>query len=136
MGFKEKIKECREKAGLTQEELAEKMGVQRNTVWRWENERANLRAENIQKLSSIFNVAPVDLIDDDTTELKLSSNLSNMKVPTKVILSTTPSNEISGRLVVKDGDFYVNLPDTSDGYSALLKIISLRSSSTEVAKEL
>ena len=61
MKLSEKIKELREKAGLTQEELAERTGVQRNTVWRWENDKAKLKADNIQRLSLVFNV--------DTSEL-------------------------------------------------------------------
>ena len=49
MKIYEKVKEFREKTGLTQEELAEKMGVQRNTVWRWENGKAKISAPSIQK---------------------------------------------------------------------------------------
>ena len=62
MKVEEKIKELREEAGLTQEQLAEMLGVQRNTIWRWENQRANLSPENRGKLSEIFNVAPSNFI--------------------------------------------------------------------------
>jgi transcriptional regulator with XRE-family HTH domain len=64
MNLGDKVKELREKAGLTQEELAERMGVQRNTVWRWENQKANLRADNIQRLSSALNIDASEIIDD------------------------------------------------------------------------
>mgnify|MGYP002626529110 CR=1 FL=1 len=62
MKISEKIRELREKAGLTQEELADRVGVQRNTVWRWENGKAKLKADNIQRLSFIFNVEPASLM--------------------------------------------------------------------------
>ena len=62
MELSEKIKELRERAGLTQEQLAEQMGVQRNTVWRWENKKANLKAENIQSLSSSCSIVIILLI--------------------------------------------------------------------------
>lgn len=129
MKLSEKIKKFREKAGLTQEQLAEKMEVQRNTVWRWENQKANLKADNIHKLSTVLHVDTSDLIDDEDElhELKVSSNLANMKVPTKVVMSTKPSSDVLGRIIVKDGDFYVNLPDSSEGYAALLKIVDRRS---------
>lgn len=62
MNIGDKVKALREKAGLTQEELAERMGVQRNTVWRWENGRAGLRGENIQRMSSVLNVDASELM--------------------------------------------------------------------------
>jgi transcriptional regulator with XRE-family HTH domain len=37
----QRIKKLRESHALTQEGLAEKIGVQRNTVWRWENDKAS-----------------------------------------------------------------------------------------------
>lgn len=75
MELADKVKELREKAGLTQEELAMKMGVQRNTVWRWENKKANLKADNIQRLASVFDV--------DVSELVTSRE--GMKLPQKTI---------------------------------------------------
>ena len=62
MNIGDKVRELREKAGMTQEELADLMGVQRNTVWRWENNRAGLRGENIQRMSSVLNVDASELI--------------------------------------------------------------------------
>ncbi len=41
MEFGEKVRSLRRKKGLTQEELSQALNVQRNTVWRWENKRAN-----------------------------------------------------------------------------------------------
>ena len=74
MELGDRVKELRERAGLTQEELAEKMGVQRNTVWRWENKKATLRAENIQRLSSALNIDASSLMED-TYALDTSSSM-------------------------------------------------------------
>ena len=128
MKLGEKIKALREKAGLTQEALAEKIEVQRNTVWRWENRKANLNAENIQRLSSVLKVDASELIDDEdaTPTMMVTSNLSDVRIPTKVILSTEPSPETAGRLVARDGDFYINLPDTAEGYAAFIHILDNR----------
>jgi transcriptional regulator with XRE-family HTH domain len=41
MTIEKRIKTLREKFNLSQEKLAEKVGVQRNTVWRWENSKAS-----------------------------------------------------------------------------------------------
>ena len=80
MKLSEKIKELREKAGLTQEELAEKMEVQRNTVWRWENQKANLKSDNVRKLSTILNVDPVELMGDVNTSMRQTENINSSKM--------------------------------------------------------
>ena len=50
------VRKLRESLGLTQEEFAEKVGVQRNTVWRWENGRAS-PMESLPKISRAFDVS-------------------------------------------------------------------------------
>ena len=69
MELGEKIKILREKAGLTQEELAHEVGVQRNTVWRWENGRANLTSETLQRLSSVLKTGTLDLMSVNTDQV-------------------------------------------------------------------
>lgn len=87
-----KIKELREKAGLTQEELAEKMEVQRNTVWRWENQKANLKSDNVRKLSTILNVDPTELMEDADN---FSINSDEMGGKRSQLNSHGVSNDIS-----------------------------------------
>jgi len=56
MSVAERIKELRSSLYLSQEELAEKIGVQRNTVWRWENGRAS-PMESASKISAALNTS-------------------------------------------------------------------------------
>ena len=51
-----KIKKCRENAGLTQEELADKLGVTRPAIGRWESGATKPRTTNLNMLAAALNV--------------------------------------------------------------------------------
>ena len=55
-----KIRELREKCGLTQREVANAVGVTEATVSRWESGHINnMRRDNIQSLAKILQVSPL-----------------------------------------------------------------------------
>lgn len=61
----EKIKECRKMMGLTQTELGEKLGVQKNAVSKWECGRVeDIPSAKIKAMATIFGVSTSYLIDD------------------------------------------------------------------------
>ena len=64
MTFNEKLLTLRKKAGLSQEELAEKLDVSRQAVSRWEMGAALPDAKNILELSRIFRVSADMLLHD------------------------------------------------------------------------
>ena len=45
-----KIKQLREKLILTQKEMAKLLGVSRQTISMWENDRWDIKDENLQKI--------------------------------------------------------------------------------------
>ena len=57
-----KLKELRRRRVLTLEELAEKAGVGRNTIWRLEHEVMGAQPRTIRKLAKALDVEPEDLI--------------------------------------------------------------------------
>ena len=61
----EKILMLRKKAGLSQEEMAEKLGVSRQAVSRWEGGSAQPDASNVLQLSKLFSVTADYLLNDD-----------------------------------------------------------------------
>lgn len=65
MTMAEKILALRKKAGLSQEELAEKLGVSRQAVSRWEMGSAFPDAPNILGLSRLFKVSTDYLLYDE-----------------------------------------------------------------------
>ncbi len=55
-----RILECRKKAKLSQEELGEKLGVQKSAVSKWETAKVtNIDDDKINKMSKIFEVSPM-----------------------------------------------------------------------------
>ncbi|MDE5547621.1 MAG: helix-turn-helix domain-containing protein [Clostridia bacterium] len=50
---------------MSQEELAEKLEVSRQTVSNWENDKAVLDAEKLAKLCKIFGVSADDMLNDE-----------------------------------------------------------------------
>ena len=58
----QKIQSCRKKVGLTQEELAEKLGVSRQAVSKWESDLAFPETENVLQLCKLFSVSADELL--------------------------------------------------------------------------
>jgi len=71
MTLGEKIKDARVKAGYTQAQLAQKLGVSRQAVTKWESDRGMPDIENLKLMSQLLGIS-VDYLLDDGTELDLS----------------------------------------------------------------
>ena len=66
-----KIKNARKAAGLTQEQLAEKLAVSRQAITKWESDKGIPDISNIKMLAKILNVS-IDYLLDDGTDLDMS----------------------------------------------------------------
>ena len=55
-------KEAREKAGLTQDEAAKRIGVSRVSIWLWETGRGNPLISSLVKMAEVYDV-PVSSLD-------------------------------------------------------------------------
>lgn len=69
MGFSENLRKLRDLSGLTQEDLAKKVGVSRVAVTRWENGANAPGGENVARLAALFDVTAAQLLGYDPTEL-------------------------------------------------------------------
>lgn len=67
MTLGEKIKEARQQAGLSQQQLAEKLGVSRSAVAKWESDYGICDVDNLKALSKLFDVSIDYLLSDETT---------------------------------------------------------------------
>ena len=61
--FCENLKLARKGAGLTQKQVAEKLGVVESCYANWEQGRTEPNVENLGKLSEIFDISLDDLIN-------------------------------------------------------------------------
>ena len=64
----DKIIKLRKKSGMSQEELAERMGVSRQAVSKWESAQSIPDLDKILMLSSLFSVTTDYLLKDDISE--------------------------------------------------------------------
>ena len=68
MTFGERLRGFRKKAGLTQEELAEKIGTHNITVSKWETDIALPKTVTLQALAAALGVTENDLLNDPPPE--------------------------------------------------------------------
>ena len=64
MEFSEKLSDLRKKAGLSQEQLADRLGVTRQSVSKWESGTALPELVKLISLSEIFGVSLDYLVKD------------------------------------------------------------------------
>lgn len=69
--FGEKLTRLRRMEGMTQKELAEKLGRDRATVASWEIGRTKPRTDTLRQLASVFGVSLSYLIDDNPEQRDL-----------------------------------------------------------------
>ena len=74
MTFSDKLIALRKKEGWSQEELAEKLNVTRQSVSKWEGAQSVPDIDKILQLSRLFGVTTDYLLKDDATEPEYTEN--------------------------------------------------------------
>ena len=75
-----KIMELRKKNGLSQEDLAEKVGVTRQTISKWELGETSPDLKQAKELSKIFNVSLDELTDNDIKNILVEKTSNTEKL--------------------------------------------------------
>ena len=70
MKFGDKLVELRKKNGYSQEELAEKLGVSRQSVSKWESNNTYPETDKIIQIANLFECSMDDLINDKITDIE------------------------------------------------------------------
>ena len=63
--FASNLKYLREKQGLSQNKLAEKVGVNQTTIARWETKEINPSIDNVEQIANVLNVSLPELLIAD-----------------------------------------------------------------------
>ncbi|MBR3661051.1 MAG: helix-turn-helix transcriptional regulator [Bacilli bacterium] len=85
MEFGKKLFELRKQKNLSQEQLAEKMGVARQTISKWELGETSPDLKQAKELSKIFNVSLDELVGNNIQEI-MSQKISNTEKLAGLIL--------------------------------------------------
>lgn len=75
MTFAEKLKNIRKQAGMSQEQLAEKLGVSRQAVTKWETDAGIPDIENIMAISALFDISIDELLSNEKDAKKTTDYL-------------------------------------------------------------
>lgn len=74
-----KLKELRKDKGLSQQALAEQIGVHYRTLQNWENGKTHIKPEKAEQLASFFNVPVVHLLGYDDIEDLITDTEDSLK---------------------------------------------------------
>ena len=83
MKFEEKLMKLRKEKVLSQEELAEKLNVTRQTISKWDLGQSKPDMDKLQEMSTLFEV-PIDHLINDTMDV--DQNTVGTKKPRKTVL--------------------------------------------------
>ena len=65
--FNKNLKYIRKKLDLSQEEIAKKMGIDRTTLSRWENDKMDVTVDNAILTAKVLNIPIIDFLCKDLT---------------------------------------------------------------------
>lgn len=110
MGFADNLRRLREDLGFTQEDVADKVGVSRVAVTRWESGSNHPGGENSARLASLFGVSVAQLFGYDPASLPSRDTRADAPayVP-MMVLGSVHAGEFDEEAVSGDGDV-VNVP--------------------------
>lgn len=109
----ERLKFFREQKGITQQELSVVVGVRELQINRWENDKAQPSAKNIEKLAAALGV-PVSDFDDEAQSVKVSErHISAQTLP--VFVSALQGQECTAVLVTRNSGALLVVKYASDG---------------------
>lgn len=117
----ERIRTLREKNGMTQEKLAQIIGMSQNTVARWEREELAPRGTSLVKLAKALNTTSTYLLDETDNSAPQTGNPNNdLPAQERSVIEKNRGRNLM--YTFRDGEQLV-LPDTDRGYELFERIL-------------
>ena len=126
MEIGQKLKDARIHSGLTQEVVAEKINVSRQTISNWENEKSYPDIISVIELSNLYCISLDDLLKGDSKMIEHLKESTNVVKSNKKLIGAISLNIIVVILLITLNMF---LPDNSY-YLILVFCIAIISSAT------
>ena len=126
MEIGQKLKDARIHSGLTQEVVAEKINVSRQTISNWENEKSYPDIISVIELSNLYSTSLDDLLKGDSKMIEHLEESTNVVKSNKKLIGAISLNIAVVILLITLNMF---LPDNSY-YLILVFCIAIISSAT------
>lgn len=110
MEIGKKLKDARMRSGFTQESVAEKVNVSRQTISNWENEKSYPDIISVIELSNLYSISLDELLKGDEKMMEHLEESSNVVKSTRKLIGAILLNIITVILLVTLSMF---LPDRS-----------------------
>ena len=140
--FGKKLKAARKKKGLSQEELANLIGVHETTIRRWENDKGTPNVETIKRFAEVLGVPEQDLFNESPADgWRLSIRIAQdfreevINVSKGVPLVATITTTKEGGLITLGGN-YSNWTDDTAFKRIISELKKLRNSVIQNGKAL
>jgi len=114
MNFSEKLKAKRKEFGMSQEQLAEKIGVSRQAITKWETDAGMPDIGNILSIASLFNTSVDEMLSSE----------KQLKNDNGFFYESTTEYDIDSKkhYDIKIGGAYEIIMDTNDGEKLRIKL--------------
>lgn len=110
MEIGKKLKDARMRSGFTQESVAEKVNVSRQTISNWENEKSYPDIISVIELSNLYSISLDELLKEDEKMMEHLEESTNVVKSTRKLIGAILLNIITVILLVTLSMF---LPDRS-----------------------
>ena len=110
MEIGKKLKDARMKSGFTQETVAEKINVSRQTISNWENEKSYPDIISVIALSDLYSISLDDLLKGDRGMMEHLEECTNVVKSTQKLIGAIILNAVTVILLIT---LSMLLPDKS-----------------------
>ena len=110
MEIGKKLKDARMKSGFTQETVAEKLHVSRQTISNWENEKSYPDIISVIALSDLYSISLDDLLKGDREMMEHLEECTNVVKSTQKLIGVIMLNAVTVILLIA---LSMLLPDKS-----------------------